>query len=110
MFRAMGWVGSLLVVSAVWGAGETEVTVNGQAISRAEVDAAFARTSVARQPLTEEQRLVYRDHVVNLLIDGILLKQFLMVEASKPNRARLRSIWRILKRLCKRRESRLIRF
>ena len=78
MFRVIAWVGSLLAVSAAWGAGsEAEVTVNGQAISRAEVDAAFARTSIARQPLTEEQRLVYRDHVVNVLIDGVLVKQFL---------------------------------
>ncbi|MBY0585917.1 peptidylprolyl isomerase [bacterium] len=78
------WIGV-----AFAGAQETtpEVTVNGQAISSAEVDAAFARTSLAKQPLTDEQRSVYRGHVINLLIDGTLVKQFLTEKGIKSDPA-----------------------
>jgi parvulin-like peptidyl-prolyl isomerase len=71
-------VASLVLVTGLQaGPNEPEAVVNGRTITRAEVDAAFARTTVARQPLTEEQKQVYRGHVLNVLIDGVLVKQFL---------------------------------
>jgi parvulin-like peptidyl-prolyl isomerase len=81
MIRTLGLIGC--VVGTTWlygGSADPEVTVNGRVITTGEIDAAFARTSLGKQPLTQEQRSLYRAHVVNVLVDAILVKQFLEKE------------------------------
>ncbi|MBX9656842.1 peptidylprolyl isomerase [bacterium] len=58
-------------------AAELEAIVNGKKLTAADVDTAFNRTSVSKQPLTDAQKQMYRSHVLNVLIDNALLKQFL---------------------------------
>lgn len=59
--------------------------VNGQVISNRDLDSAFHRTSVSKQPMTPEQRQMYRAHVLNVLIDNVLLKQYLEHEGVKAD-------------------------
>lgn len=71
---------AILTALAAWtnsASAQVEAVVNGQAIPTAEVDVAFSRTSVAQQPITDEQRRMYRAHVLNVLIDNVLVKQYL---------------------------------
>lgn len=58
-------------------AADVEAIVNGKELTAADVDTAFNRTSVSKQPLTDAQKQMYRSHVLNVLIDNALLKQFL---------------------------------
>jgi len=58
-------------------AANVEAIVNGKELTAADVDTAFNRTSVSKQPLTDAQKQMYRSHVLNVLIDNALLKQFL---------------------------------
>lgn len=73
----VAWGFVVLSVGAADDSGKVEAVVNGQAIPATEVDGAFSRTSVAKQTLTDQQRRMYRAHVLNVLIDNVLLKQYL---------------------------------
>lgn len=70
-------IGTLLAAGTSPAFAQVEAVVNGHTIPAAEVDVAFGRTSVAHQPITEEQKRMYRAHVLNVLIDNVLLKQYL---------------------------------
>jgi parvulin-like peptidyl-prolyl isomerase len=78
-------LGCLALIGSSALATDVEATVNGQTIQKLDVDAAFARTSVSRQPLPEQQRQMYRAHVLNVLIDNLLLKQFLDSQGIKAD-------------------------
>lgn len=83
--RGGGFVVAGVLALTAAAAAQVEATVNGQPITAAEVDAAFGRTSVAKQPLTDEQRRMYRAHVLNVLVDNVLLKQYLDQQKVEPN-------------------------
>jgi peptidyl-prolyl cis-trans isomerase C len=63
-------------------------TVNGQAITLAEVDAAL-NASLPQSPLSIHQRKQLRATVINDLIDDVVLKQFLAKNAPKADQDEL---------------------
>ena len=76
-FAALALPIVLVAGSQICLGGDVEATVNGVEVTALDVDTAFGRTSVAKQPLTDAQKQMYRSHVLNVLIDNALLKQFL---------------------------------
>lgn len=56
---------------------EEGASVNGTTISAAEVEKAFQRTSVAKKELSSEEASLYRRHVLNMLIDELLVARYL---------------------------------
>jgi parvulin-like peptidyl-prolyl isomerase len=77
--RQSVWVAILgfTVVQHGHAAETPAVTVNGVVITNTDVDNAFKRTRAARQPLTAEQTERYRQHVLRILVDELLIGQFL---------------------------------
>lgn len=56
---------------------EDLVDVGGKVITSEDVERAFKRTSVSRKTLTPAQQSSYRKHVLGLLIDDQLMRQYL---------------------------------
>ena len=67
---------------------DVAATVNGQAITLAEVDAALNAT-LPQAPLSAHQRKQLRATVINDLIDDVVLKQFLAKNAPKADQEEL---------------------
>ena len=51
--------------------------VNGKVLTAKDIDSAFRRSRVSRQELTDEQRRLYRSHVLATLVNEVLISQHL---------------------------------
>src|SRR5687768_4332271 len=69
---------AILAFGAARLSAEDLVQVNGTAITAQDVDMAFRRTSVSKRQLTEKESKLYRRHVLNVLINDLLVNQFLV--------------------------------
>jgi parvulin-like peptidyl-prolyl isomerase len=78
----------LLVVPALAaGADKVAATVNGEAITAAELDAAVVQIPVAEAPTTAAQKKQQRGDVLQLLIDDKLVRQYLRQHGPKVDPA-----------------------
>jgi parvulin-like peptidyl-prolyl isomerase len=64
----------------------TMATVNGEPITKKEVDAVIESSGMGKtpQPITKEQQKELEDNAVNLLIDDMLMRQYLRKNAPPP--------------------------
>jgi parvulin-like peptidyl-prolyl isomerase len=67
--------------------GKPPAVVNGEAISRAELDAALKQTQQSAVQLTEDQRRAQQMQALGMLVDNLLMKQFLLKNTKAPSAA-----------------------
>jgi len=67
--------------------GKPPAVVNGEAIPRAELDAALKQTQQSAVQLTEDQRRAQQMQALGMLVDNLLMKQFLLKNAAAPSAA-----------------------
>jgi peptidyl-prolyl cis-trans isomerase C len=86
---------SAAVLAILAGGGRSQApakpaaVVNGEAITFAEVEAVLKRHGPTPTPLTEAQRRTMQEEVVNLLIDDVIMRQFLRKNGPRIDPAEL---------------------